>query len=92
MFIAACLYLARAVWVALCQRLLISGFIVAAIGGVSRVSAISVMFEGDKHRESSALTDDCVRIPDVLKDLRKKHERRKCGIECSSNTTSKVRI
>ena len=61
----------------------------AARGGASRVSAISVMFEGVKHRESSALTDDCARIPDVLKGLRVKHERRKCGMESNSKAASK---
>ena len=40
------------------ERLLISESNLGAIGGVSRVSAISVMFEGYKHRKSSALTDD----------------------------------
>jgi len=49
----------------------------AAIGGVIRGSAISAMFEG-KHRGNRAWTDDCARIPDVLKDVFMKHERRKC--------------
>jgi len=73
-------------------RLLISVSNTAAIGRVRRVSHISVMFEGYKHSKSSALTDDCARIPDVLKDSRMKHERRKCEMECSSNTDSSVRL
>ena len=64
----------------------------AAIGGVIRASAISAMFEGDKHCENNALTDDCVCIPDVLKDVCMKQERRKCGMECSINATSNVRL
>ena len=55
------------------ERLLISVSNMAAIGGVIRGSAISAMFEGDKHRENSALTDDCARVPDVLKDVFMKH-------------------
>jgi hypothetical protein len=47
----------------------------STIGGACRVSAISVMFEGQKYRESSALTEDGARIPDVRKDFRMKHER-----------------
>ena len=50
-------------------RPLISNSNMEAICGVIRISAISAMFEGDKHRENSALTDDCARIPDVLKDV-----------------------
>jgi len=64
----------------------------AAIGGVIRVNAISAMFEGDKHRENSALTDDCALIPNVMKAVCMKHERRKCGMESSSNATSNVRL
>jgi len=48
------------------------------------------MFEGDKHLGNCALTDDCARIPDVLKDVIMKHERRKYGMELSSNTISDV--
>ena len=58
------------------ERLLISTSNMAAIGGVIRVSAVFAMFEGDKHRENSALTDDYARISDVLKEVRMKHERR----------------
>ena len=47
----------------------------AAIGGVIRGSAISAMFEGDKHRGSSALTDNCARIQDVPKDVVIEHGR-----------------
>jgi hypothetical protein len=64
----------------------------AAIGGASREGATSVMFEGEKHRESSALTEDCARIPDVLNDLRMKHKRWNCGMECSSNAASNIRL
>jgi hypothetical protein len=63
-----------------------------AIGGVIRGSAISAMFDGHKHRGNGALTDDCARIPDVLKDVLMKHKRRKCGIELSRNTISNVRL
>jgi len=64
----------------------------AAIGGVIRGSAISAMFEGDKHGGNSAWTDDCARIPDVLKDVFMKHERRKCGMKLNSKTISNVRL
>ena len=46
----------------------------------------------DKHCGNSALPDDCARLPDVLKDVFMKHERRKCGMELSSNTISNVRL
>ena len=62
----------------------------AAIAGVIRGNAKSAMFEGDKHRESSALTDDRVRIQDVLKDVVLKHGRSKCRMELCSNTFSNV--
>ena len=60
----------------------------ASIGEASRVSAISVMFEGEKHRESSALTNGCARVPDVLKYLRVKHERG--SVECNAVVTQLV--
>jgi len=55
------------------------------------VEALYPRFQGDKHRGNGALTDDCARIPDVLKDVFMKHERRKCRMELSSNTISNVR-
>ena len=64
----------------------------AAIVGASRVSSISVMFVGEKHRESIDLTDDCASIPDVMQDLRMKHESWKNGMECSSNAASNFRL
>jgi len=42
------------------------------------------MFEGDEHCGNGALTDDCARLPDVLKDVFMKHERR-FGMELNSN-------
>jgi len=33
-----------------------------------------------------------VRIPDVHKGVRMEHERVKCGMECSSNLASNVRL
>ena len=33
-----------------------------------------------------------MRIPDIHKDVRMEHERRKCGMECSSNLASNVRL
>ena len=42
--------------------------------------------------ERRGLRDDCVCIPDVHKDARIEHERRKCGMECSSNLASNVRL
>ena len=65
------------------------------MAGIRRVihgSAISAMFDGDKHRVNNALTADCARVPDVLKDEFTKHETRKCGMELSSNTISNVRL
>ena len=62
----------------------------AGNGVIIRGCAISAMFEGAKHRGNCALTDDCARIPDVQKDLFMKKERRKCGMELSSNTISNV--
>ena len=49
------------------------------------------MFE-DKHRGNTAWTDDCARIPDVLKDVFMKHEKGKCEMELSSKTISNVRL
>ena len=60
----------------------------AAIGGASREGATSVMFEGEKHRESSALTDGYARVPDVLKYLRMKHEMG--SVECNAVVTRLV--
>ena len=55
----------------------------AAIGGVIRVSAISAMFEGDKRLRAHTIRAE-----------RRMHETRKeeCGMECSSNATSNVRL
>ena len=57
-----------------------------------RGSAICAMFEGAKHRGSSALTNDCERIQDVLKNIVIKHGRSKCRMELSSKKISNVRL
>ena len=48
----------------------------AALGVVIRASAISAMFEGDKHRGNRAVTDDCARISEMLEGVVMKHEGR----------------